>query len=626
MLFFLYACYDAAAQGSTKNQQQFDKALQYYKMQDFDNAIAEINKMLKKNPGYVDAILLLSDVYHDSNSTVSEIETLEKALQYSDNALIYYRLAKAGYSLGEYEKALLNFEKYLQTKNITEQRKSEINRSIASCRFAIDAVKSPLSFNPERLPESINSKADEYWPSVSLDGSKLVFTRLQKSANGLSQEDFFSSLSDSSGWEMATPIIEINTTENEGAQALSADGRLLFFTACNRPEGIGSCDIYYSVFNGKNWSTPKNAGSTLNSNAWDAQPSISSDNRFVYFSSNRAGGKGKKDIWRAEMLEITSDGNIRWKKPENSGEMINTAGDEISPFIHPNNKTFYFASDFHTGMGGMDLFVSKMQNGDLLKPENLGYPINTHKDEQGLDIGFNGKTAFFSSEREPGFGLDIYTFQLPDELSTEPVTYIKARIIDAESGKIIRAFAEIINVSADSLFQRTERADENGEILICLPLNENYAFNVSETGYLFYSRSYWLKESNTQSKPENIEIRLQKVKIGAEMNLYNIYFETDLFSILPVSLPELEKLANFLLTNPQLEVEIQGHTDNSGNPERNLKLSELRAKSVVEYLVSKGISANRLFPKGYGENKPVSTNETEEGRRLNRRTTVKIGK
>lgn len=626
LLFFLTAALGAAAQKNAKIQQQFDKALQYYKLQEYENAISEINQLLKKNPGFVDANLLLADIYHDTKSTDLEIQTLENALLNSSNALIFYRLAKANFSIGNYEKALLNFEKYTQTAGISEIRKAEVNRSIVNCRFAIDAAKNPVDFKPERLSENVNTVNDEYWPSVSLDGSKLVFTRLQKPATGLMQEDFFISAYDSSGWEKAIPISEINTNENEGAQALSADGRLLFFTACNRPDGKGSCDIYYSVFNGKVWSSPKNAGSVVNSSNWDGQPSLSSDNRYLYFSSNRSGGKGKKDIWRAELTEIMENGILRWKEPKNAGEILNTAGDEISPFVHPNNKTFYFASDFHTGMGGMDLFVSDIQNdGGFSVPRNLGYPINTHKDEQGLNIAFNGKTAWFSSEREQGFGLDIFTFQLPENLQTEPVTYVKARITDAETGAVVRAFAYLVNISTDSVIQRTERADENGEILLCLPLNANYAFNISETGYLFYSRSFRFKETHTLQTPENIEIGLNKVKPGAEMDLYNIYFETDSFEILPQSIPELEKLSRFLKNNSQIEVEIQGHTDNSGNTERNLKLSEMRAKSVVEYLVISGIAIERLQWKGYGESKPVAANETEDGRRLNRRTTVKIG-
>lgn len=625
LLVFFVAGFKVSAQNNAKTQQQFQKAIQYYNILEYKNSISEIEKLLKKNPGYIDAILLLSDVYHDSGSTQKEIETLETALQYSQNPLIYYRLAKANYSVGAYEKALSNFDKYNQTPAISEVRETEIKQKIESCHFAINAINNPVEFKPERLSENINSENDEYWPSISLDGEKLVFTRRFKQATGVVQEDFFVSDFDSLGWGKATPILEINTNENEGAQALSADGRLLFFTACNRPDGFGSCDIYYSVFNGQRWSSPKNAGNIVNGGSWDAQPSISSDNRFLYLSSNRAGGKGNKDIWRIELLSFEENGILKWGNPVNLDDSINTPGDEISPFMHLNNKSFYFASDFLTGMGGMDLFQTELlTNGAFKTPKNLGFPINTFKDEQGLNISFDGKTAYFATERDDTNGLDIYTFELPEDLRPEPVMYVKAKITDAETDKTIGGVVDLVNLSAGSKNHRTEKADENGEILLCIPLNSNYAFNVSEAGYLFYSQSIQLAGSNSIQNPFVLNIQLEPVKIGAEMNLYNIYFETDSFRILPESEPELIKLVTFLKHNASLSVEIQGHTDNTGRSESNLILSEQRAKSVVEYLIINGISPARLKSTGKGETIPVAPNDTEEGRMLNRRTTVKI--
>jgi outer membrane protein OmpA-like peptidoglycan-associated protein/tetratricopeptide (TPR) repeat protein len=627
IFIFLLMFFNTTAQNNAKTQQQFNKALQFYKLQEYENSLAEIEKLLKKTPDYIDAILLQADIYHEMQNIELEIEALENALYYSQRSLIFYRLGKANFSGGSYQKALFNFEKYVQEKGIPDTRKTEVQQYISSCRFALDAINNPVDFNPERLSENINTVNDEYWPAISLDGRKLVFTRLLKPAAGLPHEDFYIAEFDSSGWAEAVPITEINTPENEGAQALSADGRLLFFTGCNRTDGFGSCDIYYSFFDGKRWSAPKNAGNVVNSSSWDAQPTISSDNRFLYFSSNRAGGKGKKDIWRAEIVAINENGNIRWNKPQNAGSIINTAGDEISPFIHPNNRNFYFASDLHPGLGGMDLFFSEIQtDGSLSQPKNLGFPINTHKDEQGLNISFDGKTAFFASEREPGFGLDIHSFELPDEIRPGPVTYVKAKITDAGSGEVVQAIADLISFSTGSTNRRTETTDENGEILLCLPLNANYAFNVSAKGYLFYSQSFQLKETKTLATPEPVEIKLNRINIGAEMNLYNIYFDTDSFSILPASQPELNKLVLFLKNNPMLEVEIQGHTDNTGRTEHNLKLSELRAKSVFEYLVLNGIENSRLQFKGFGETRPVAANETGEGRMLNRRTTIKIVK
>ena len=224
----------SVAQNSSKTQQQFEKAFQFYKLQEYENAVSEIQKILKKSPDFVDATLLLADIYHDTRATENEIKSLENALQYSQNPLIFYRLGKANYSVGNYEKALTNFEKYMLSKGISEVRKTELQQLLKSCRFAIDAIQSPVVFNPMRLSENINTENDEYWPSISLDGKKLVFTRLLKPTAGLPQEDFFITYLDSVVWGEAAPIIEINTRENEGAQALSSDGRLLFFTEMGR--------------------------------------------------------------------------------------------------------------------------------------------------------------------------------------------------------------------------------------------------------------------------------------------------------------------------------------------------------------------------------------------------------
>ncbi|MCF6357472.1 MAG: OmpA family protein [Draconibacterium sp.] len=593
-------------------------------MYNYSEAIKEATNILDKHPDYVNASLLLADIYYEIDSTGLEILYLEKALQYSDNSSISYRLAEAGCTLGLYDKAIINYKNYLQTAKITDVRKTEVRRKIANCEFAINAKKHPVEFQPIRLSENINTSDDEYWPSLSVNQKQLVFTRLIKNEEQIPHEDFYESKLKSNEWSLASPIIEINTTKNEGAQSLSADGRILFFTACNRSNGFGSCDIYYSKKVGGKWSTPQNVGSPVNSRSWETQPSFSSDNKYLYFSSNRPGGKGGKDIWRAEFMGFGGGGKIKWGEPENLGDSINTRGNEISPFIHANNENFYFASDYLIGMGGFDLFSSKQKtDGTFSESQNMGYPINTVGNEQGLNISADGSAAFFSSERGGGTGLDIYTFALEEKMRPAPVTYARAKIVDAVTLKPIQAKIELVNL-ANINEKRSETANDKGVAFLCFPVGANYAFNVSENGYLFYSQAFQLGDSKSVTNPYKIKIELQPIKIGSEMNLYNIYFETDSFRILPESEPELQKLVTFLSNNPTLRVEIQGHTDNSGNSIKNYNLSGFRAKSVANYLVLKGIKPERLLSVGYGENRPVATNETKNGRTLNRRTTVKI--
>lgn len=623
-LLLIFLVLPGFSQNTSRIQKQFEKARKFYLANQPNEAANEANKILEKNAQYVDALLLLADINGDKDSTKNELQFLEMASKYSSDIRIILRLAKTNYLAGNYFQAKEYYQKYLDKAKITEIRKSEIRYKIESCVFADYAKKHPIQFNPERLSNSINSENDEYWPSLSINQKELVFTRLVKEPGQMPQEDFYISEFENEKWSLAQPIVEINTPYNEGAQSLSANGKYLFFTACNRPGGYGSCDIYYSQRVGGRWTTPRNAGSPLNSAAWETQPSFSSDNKYLYFSSNRKGGKGKKDIWRAAFLGSTSNGQLKWGAPENLGDSINTQGNEISPFIHANNKAFYFASDYRHGMGGFDLFRSEQNtDGTFAEAKNLGYPVNTLEDEQGLNISADGTTAFFSSAREKGSGLDIYTFELEEKMRPEPVTYVQAIISDAKTGKPVHANIQLVNLNA-SLGNRYEHANTNGEALICFPLGANYAFNVSEDGYLFYSEAFELTETKTVGNPYNIDIKLEPIKMGAEMNFYNIYFETDSFRILPQSIPELQNLVMFLKNNPTLKVEIQGHTDNTGSEQKNQKLSELRAKSVLEFLVKNHIDKSRLNAKGYGMSYPVASNNTPEGKRKNRRTTIKI--
>lgn len=622
-VLFIFLNLNGFAQTNSKAQKQFEKVREYYQSNDIKRATEQAQKIVAKYPDFINASLLLADIYKDLKETLLEIKYLKIAKQYSSNSAIIYRLGEAHYSIGKYQNSLDGFKEYLQSKTVSEKRNIEVQLKIKNCEFAIFAMKNPVEFEPERLSENINSENDEYWPSLSLDQQTLVFTRLFKTQGQRPQEDFFIAEFDSMGWGRASPIIDINTSLNEGAQTLSADGKLLFFTACNRSDGFGSCDIYYSHFSQGKWSIPKNAGNIINSKSWEAQPSFSADKRYLYFSSNRSGGKGQKDIWRAELVEISTNGNLIFDKPENLGDSINTMGNEISPFIHPNTKSFYFASDTHVGMGGLDLFTSEIQfNGTFPKPKNLGFPINTFENEQGLNISSDGETAYFSSARNSKSGLDIYAFSIGEEMRPEPVSYVKAKVVDAKTGQPVSAKVELIQLENNK--KRMERADGNGEFLVSLPLGANYAFNVSQLGYLFYSQSFQLEGLRSLDNPFEMEIKLDAVEIGAKMNLYNIYFEVDSFSILSESEPELEILLTFLKNNSDLKVEIQGHTDNSGDSERNLKLSELRAESVKDYLVRHEIEKSRLQSIGFGETVPVASNDTEQGRKLNRRTTIKI--
>ncbi len=624
VLSLIFGNVELRAQSEKKLDKLFADAKGQYSSGNYKGTIETCNRIFAESPDFLQAHLLLADLYNEIDSVNREIVHLSKAEELTTDTLIFFRLGEAWYKTGNYSEALRYYNLYSNYRYIPEKRQFLLACKIASCQFALNSIQNPVEFNPQNMGDEINTINDEYWPVPSLDGKKLVFTRLTGDSD-YRQEDFFISENDSGNWGNAIPIKDINTSDNEGAQSLSADSKILFFTACNRAEGFGSCDIYFSRFKNGRWSNPENAGSPLNTNYWEAQPSFSSDNRYLYFTSNRKGGKGKKDIWRAEFLGFSANGKPRWKEPENMGDEINTEGNEVSPFIHANNRNFYFASDGLIGMGGLDLFTAEInESGKAENVRNMGYPINTHKDEMGLTISSIGETAYFSSARNAETGLDIFSFNLDRGLRPSPVSYVKAKITDKNTGKPVRAEVDFADISFNTPRKRIERADENGEIMLCLPLLRNFSFTVSEPGYLFYSKSFQLKDKNTLIDPLVLNIDLEPIKVGAKMNLYNIYFESDSFRILPESEPELERLTSFMKNNPEMKVEIQGHTDNTGTPDRNQELSEKRAKSVVNYLITKGINNTRLGYKGFGETVPVASNDTDAGRSLNRRTTVRI--
>lgn len=625
LICFMLIGISSFSQSDKKHDKLFEEAKSSYMANKISETIAICNRIISEAPDYLNAHLLLADIYKDQKLVTEEIKHLSKAEELTSDTLLFFRLGEAHYETGNYSEALRYYTKYSESKLIPEKRQFLLASKIASCRFAINAIQNPVEFDPINMGDEINSHYDEYWPTPSLDGKTLVFTRLIDDPDSFPQEDFFVAEKDSDNWQNVQAIHDINTEDNEGAQSLSADSKILFFTGCNREDGLGSCDIYFSRFQNGRWSMPQNAGVPLNSGAWEAQPSFSSDNRFIYFSSNRPGGKGKKDIWRAEFLGFSETGRPKWKEPENMGDAINTSEDEISPFIHANNRNFYFSSDGHIGMGGLDLFAAEIDpQGNVQNVKNMGYPINTHKDDMGLTISSIGETAYFSSAREADKGLDIFSFNLDRGLRPEPVSYIKAKISDKTTRQPVSASIDLVDLTYNNPKERKEQADENGEIMLCLPLSHNYSFTVSEAGYLFYSISILPKDAKTLIDPLVLNIELEPIEIGAKMDLYNIYFETDSFRILAASEPELDRLTSFLKNNQELTVEIQGHTDSTGIPERNQILSENRARSVVDYLVENGISANRLQFKGYGADIPVASNETEDGRRLNRRTTIQI--
>ncbi|MGV8879106.1 MAG: OmpA family protein [Sphingobacteriaceae bacterium] len=532
------------------------------------------------------------------------------------NRAIYLNLGDIQVSLANYAEAQNNLQMYLEYEGITAEKRRYASKLLKDCAFSLIAIKNPVAFKPISVGEGINTENDEYLPVVTADESTLIFTR--KVCNN---EDFYVSKKHHNQWTTAINLSKnINTADyNEGAQSISQDGQYLFFTGCNRPDGLGRCDIYISKKNVNDWGKPTNVGLPVNTSGWESQPAISADGRALYFVSNRQGGYGGYDIWKSELL---ANG---WGTPENLGPNINTPYDEQSPFIHPDDQTLYFSSNGWPGMGNKDLFISRKSfKGLWQKPVNLGFPINSNGEENGLSLTATGNYAFFSSNKLSGSGgYDIYTFELPVNIRPSMVTYVSGTVSDAKTNEPIDAEIEIIDLNNGMAVYIDSSTPDSGRFLATLSVGKNYGLNISKEGYLFSSENFSLL-AHEATQPFNIIVALQPVEIGNKVILKNIFFETNEFSLKAESKSALMKLIDFMTKNPKISIEISGYTDDVGNEKLNQTLSENRAKSVYDYVVKNGIESSRLSFIGYGKNQPITTNANELGRQQNRRTEFKI--
>ncbi len=316
--------------------------------------------------------------------------------------------------------------------------------------------------------------------------------------------------------------------------------------------------------------------------------------------------------------------NGRWSEPENLGATINTSSDDQCPFIHADNQTLYFVSNGHQGYGGNDLFVSRRgANGEWEKPVNLGYPINTIDDEGTLFVAADGKTAYYASDRSDSKGgLDIYSFELREKMRPFRTVWVKGKVFDKKTGAPISTTVELTDLQSKQQISKVN-TDAQGNYFITLPMGKDYAFSVGKKDYLFYSDNFLMAERSTDSTYTK-DIALVPIEVNARMILKNIFFETKQFTLKKESQVELDELVALMNENPSLRIEISGHTDNVGKPADNLSLSNSRAKAVIDYLLTKNISAQRLVAKGYGETQPIADNKTEDGRGKNRRTEMRV--
>jgi len=589
---------------------------------EFKDALQEIDEALEEAPEFVDAWLFKADILNQLGRADEALICYEEAQKLEPPYFLDLFHGRQLYNMQRYQESIPHLEAYKAAPRASSKYIKEAEEIIASATFAIEALKTTTPYNPINLGPKVNTSQLEYFPSISADGNTLVFTHRSLDGQKL-DEDFWFTERDSAlaPWSQAQIIPgRLNSPGNEGAQSISSDGKIIFFAACERPDGAGSCDIYASFLqpNGL-WTKAVNLGPAINSVMWESQPSISSDSKTLYFVRGRSGSDPDMNIYYSEYEQG------RWTKAQPIRGQINTGKQETSPYIHFDNEHLYFSSSGHPGMGDLDFYVSQREaDGTWGEPMNLGHPINTPFQEFSLIVAPDGKTGFFSSDAlQGGIGkLDLYEFQLPVQAQSSAIAYLKGKVINIETRAPVPSSLDFFNLE-DSTKLLARNTNQEAEFYAVLPVGSDYGLSIAQPGYLFFSRNFALSSKNREEALELL-LELVPIKAGQSVTLENVFFDYDSYQISRRSDQEIIKVFEFLQLNPELNVLLEGHTDNQGTAAHNLELSSNRAQAVKDRLIKLGIDSKRLSFEGFGPNEPIASNEEEKGRSKNRRTEMRI--
>jgi outer membrane protein OmpA-like peptidoglycan-associated protein len=629
----------------------------FYGKKDYKNAMSSYMSAFEMNPddALVNFKIGLTYLYSETKSKAASYIDKAYRLNPAVNPDIDYHLGIAFQNTNEFKKAIEHFERFKKKK---KELGSIADEKIAECHIADSLSQNELNVIIENLGNAVNTPYNDYSPIISADGNTLIFTsnrtddpaRAKANAN---YEDIYVSNKTSSGWTAPKLIsANVNIKYNDAAASLSPDGKTLFLYY---EEGEG--DIYISTLNGDQWSKPEPLNKNVNTAMfWETCASVSADGKKLYFASNRPGGIGELDLYVSQL-----DGKGQWGKAVNLGAVVNTPENEDSPFIHHDGVTLYFSSDGHPSLGNSDIFITEFKNNKWSKPENMGWPLNSWEFDGFFTLSPDKKKGYFSTVKEGGLGdADIYSIaflepkykpkpkpvvakaaeekvkpELPkQEEFVDPmiqvhkdmkvVTLLRGKVIDESSAAPLGAVISLVNNETNQVMTKINANPVTGEFEIVIPHGGNYGVATERAGYLFNSINFNLPQF-AEFQEIDTHIIMVKAEIGSKVVLKNIFFDVGKADLKPESIAEVENIRELLLANTALKVQINGHTDNSGNAASNKALSLKRATAVVNYLTQKGIAASRLSAKGYGSERPIVSNDDEEGgRAINRRTEIEI--
>ncbi|WP_422361880.1 OmpA family protein [Reichenbachiella sp.] len=630
-LFFL-TCFSVFGQYTKyhttdkRAEKYYEEARQYLKRAQFREAFEPLQDALDKDPNFIEVWLAMGSANYRLGRFDETLVALQKALEidpdYSKSIYAYFLIGEIYFKQANYEEAKAYLAHYLSRDNTEIKKRQQAEVMVDNCQFALVAMEAPFEYNIQILPDHANSFALQYFPVLSVDQQTIYFTRREGLSVQQDEDIFYSDKLEDGSWSMPQSVSEnINSAYNEGAASLSADGRMLVFTSCDGRRGFGSCDIYVSYKEGDNWSTPENMGNMINSAAWEAQASLSADGRTIYFVSNRQGGYGRKDIWSS-----SKNKKGKWGAAVNLGKKINTNKDEISPFIHANGESIYYSSNGKIGLGGLDIYMSEKTDSIWSDPVNLGYPLNDAHDQLSLYISSNGEKGYYTIEKKDrgSFESKLYSFDLPDSFRvSNRSSYLKGTVTDADTGTPLRANIKLYKLNNEKYYSELLSDMKTGDYTVVLSESNQYGLYISSPGYLFQDFSFSFDDIDAFDS-NLLDVKLEPVKVGTTTVLGNIFFDFNEYSLQRKSMSELKEVYSFLKQNPQVKVEISGHTDNVGSADYNLELSTKRAKSVYDFLRFKRIGDEQISYKGYGQTLPIAPNDNLENQSKNRRIEFKI--
>ncbi len=622
----------------------------------FNQALSLYQKACEFNPNNAEINFKLADCYLFSGTKAKSLSHFIQA-QKLDPKLsdeYDYYIGYAYHLNSKFNEAIVHYLKAKMTLPKESEFRQLVDKKILECNNALELDKKPIRVFIDNLGSTVNSSYPDYGPVITADEDAMYFT--SRRSGGISDEidpernqyfeDVYVSYSFNGTFNKSLNLKEpINSKEHDAVVGLSPDGSQLITYKGKSNNG----DLFISKLEGTNWTKPVSLGKPINSSAHEPSASISFDGKTMYFVSDREGGYGKHDIYMATLGK-----NGKWENAVSLGVQVNTQYNEDGVFIMPDNKTLYFSSEGHQSIGGYDIFKTVFENGKWSTPQNIGMPVNTPDDDVFFALSASGRNAYYVSAMDGGFGFaDIYKVILlgPEkkvsllnednliasienpiqeikevkevEIKSPALTILKGIISDDATKLPIEANIDLIDNVKNEIVATFTSNSSSGKYLVSLPAGKNYGIVVKKENYLFHSENFDIANSNSYQEVVK-NIGLKKIDIGKAIVLRNIFFDFNKSSIRAESASELERLINLLNENPSLKIELGSHTDNKGSDEYNLKLSESRSNSVVEYLISKGISAARLTSKGYGESISISSNDTEIGRQENRRTEFKI--